>query len=566
MNENSWCSAVPENLYRYSDACTRGAEELQSWIRTVLAPAISAYNSGGGCSGPLDVDGARKVAAACRTDRDVRATGQAFQQAGAPTARPGRQQQYLVRDKALDVVLKRIQHQARLKAGAALAQRFMEARTFKDQKSLLGALDQHAGDPYFSAGFFNVLEGWQIETVVALDGSKALVSACSTDVLDKKVIGFVAHQLTQSAPTVRFAVSLLYHPMTDLQKVGLLKAFAGNPVAAANFARYVTGDGKALKALLGAEGYPHPRSSGKPSVLQTAAQRAYLSMLSSAVTKMNQAEVQRLLLAMGADESAKGGPKPGNFPMISAADLDAIMPDLKNFMRAGAAAMVSPMPSQAELRNGSTLLQEWVKKFGARMHAFDGLYDGIVLAYQKDGAKQSKIRDVIIDAGFAAGFAFPPEALMSLGVRGVGGAIISGFNEDRVKDIAKPWILKSLEKNSKSADPAEIAKYTNMHVGIYLISRMVYNRKGMVVDKFEWPDLNAPDGMQRLLTVMRDGDHSVDWVAMSGWPAERKINGGDAKNLSVLLDAYISAVATKATPVTLPDRLPSNSIWRLSVK
>ncbi|MER6140050.1 hypothetical protein ABT174_08320 [Streptomyces sparsogenes] len=77
-------SAVPENLYRYSDVCTQGAEQLQTWVRTVLAPTLMAYQNGGGFCEPIDGRIATQVAAAYYTDRDVRSVGLAFQQADGP--------------------------------------------------------------------------------------------------------------------------------------------------------------------------------------------------------------------------------------------------------------------------------------------------------------------------------------------------------------------------------------------------------------------------------------------------------------------------------------------------
>lgn len=88
-------SAIPENLFAYSDACTRGAEELQRWVSAVLTPALREYAKSPGavtCS-VLDTDVARQVAAAYYSDRHVRTVGQAFletQHGGGLTARDPR--------------------------------------------------------------------------------------------------------------------------------------------------------------------------------------------------------------------------------------------------------------------------------------------------------------------------------------------------------------------------------------------------------------------------------------------------------------------------------------------
>ncbi|ANP52273.1 hypothetical protein J2Z21_008633 [Streptomyces griseochromogenes] len=73
-------SAIPEHLFSYSGTCTQGAEQFQTWIRMVLAPALREYEMSPGavtCS-VLDTDVAEQVAAAYYTDRNVRRVGQAF--------------------------------------------------------------------------------------------------------------------------------------------------------------------------------------------------------------------------------------------------------------------------------------------------------------------------------------------------------------------------------------------------------------------------------------------------------------------------------------------------------
>src|SRR4030081_969122 len=97
-------SAVPNNLYSYSDQCTRAAVEFQRWVQTVLTPTIELYlrssvpkqglesvdlsavtrwtgghkYAGGGIAAEL----AKRIADAYYTDRDVRNTGRLFQEAG----------------------------------------------------------------------------------------------------------------------------------------------------------------------------------------------------------------------------------------------------------------------------------------------------------------------------------------------------------------------------------------------------------------------------------------------------------------------------------------------------
>ncbi|MEV4443313.1 hypothetical protein AB0K09_30805, partial [Streptomyces sp. NPDC049577] len=119
-------SAIPENLLAYSDACTHGAEQLRTWVRTVLQPALRAYEKGGGLCSALDGQVTRQLTAAQSTDRDVRTVGRAFQetQHGVVTVRnstmPVRASEQAV-NAAFDLLRAQDAHRAQMDAGAALA-------------------------------------------------------------------------------------------------------------------------------------------------------------------------------------------------------------------------------------------------------------------------------------------------------------------------------------------------------------------------------------------------------------------------------------------------------------
>ncbi|MGY0056696.1 hypothetical protein ACWY4P_09055 [Streptomyces sp. LZ34] len=239
-------SAIPENLYRYSDVCTNGAEQLQTWVRTVLGPTLMAYQNGGGFCEPIDGRVATQVAAAYYTDRDVRTVGQAFLQAGGVLVR-GRNQPIRANEKAVNAAFTKLQteaarqqaeaaHQVQINAGAALAKRLMNAEPV-EVTGIIRELAKHGNDPYFSAGFYNNLDERRIETAMAQGGIPALVSAYSSGMLDKKVYAGVNARLARPVPEVRFAVNLEDHYMTAAQKMEFLNAIGANPAAARNFAQ-----------------------------------------------------------------------------------------------------------------------------------------------------------------------------------------------------------------------------------------------------------------------------------------------------------------------------------------
>ncbi|WP_346176296.1 hypothetical protein [Streptomyces cuspidosporus] len=233
-------SAIPEYLARYSDVCTQGAEQLQTWVRNVLTPSLMAYENGGGpcVAEAIDANVARQVAAAYDTDRDVRTVGQAFLRAGGVLVRRPNQP-IRAHEKTVDATFEKLRtealHQARINAGAALAKRLMDAQPVK-VSGIVRELAEHGNDPYFSAGFYNNLDERHIETAMALGGIPALVSAYSSGVLDKKVCDSVNTRLARPVPTVRFAVNLEDHYLTAAQKTQFLDSVAANPVAARNFA------------------------------------------------------------------------------------------------------------------------------------------------------------------------------------------------------------------------------------------------------------------------------------------------------------------------------------------
>ncbi|MEU2353508.1 hypothetical protein ABZ599_11165 [Streptomyces misionensis] len=233
-------SGVPENLFGYSDQCTRAAAEMQNWIRTVLGPAINDFENGGGVCLPTSAAAATAIVESVKAvDRDVRLVGTAFEQAGAPTARPGRKQQYLAREQDMESALRALeraaQHQGAVDGGAALAATLAAHPGPDDLARVSSALAAHAGDPYYTAGFFNHLSSEQIAELLNRDGTvPALVSAYSSGILTQaasanvvRVLGWL--QGEDASPQ--------HSHITAAEQTALLKALAANSAAAANFAR-----------------------------------------------------------------------------------------------------------------------------------------------------------------------------------------------------------------------------------------------------------------------------------------------------------------------------------------
>lgn len=397
-------SAIPANLFAYSDQCTCGAQELQNWVRKVLSPTLLEYENGGGQCFTIDSDVATKVAAIYYTDREVRTVGQAFQRVGGQVAQPGAAQQVFVSTdskvkSAMATLDAEQQHQGELKAGAALARKLSKDGDVHRFDEVSKALAAHADSPYFCAGFYNALTTAQIQQAMGSGSDvKALVSAYASGALTPGAEGNVEQALiwTQEGSTLPFMPG--HDAIAASERADVMNALAANPAAATNFVHHLMSDGPALKAFLGGPGYWHTPPPGHALTPQIECQKAYLGLLKAAVPHMSPTDVHTLVTNMG-----------DSFPKeVSAGDLSAILPELKEFMKAGGKAMAEPLPSQAYLREHPTALEDWASRFGQRMQSFDGLYKSIAQVYETDGANNDKIREVVVDSMFAAGFAFPP--------------------------------------------------------------------------------------------------------------------------------------------------------------
>lgn len=234
-------SAIPEHLFTYSDTCTERTVQMQSWVRSVLGPALMDYQAGGGVCDPLDVDLAQQVAAAYYTDRDVRTVGQAFLQAGGggvDLTAPVR-----VRETDVNAAYQTLlQHEAQVNAGAALAGRMMGTRDNAKLRAIMAELAKHANDPYFTVGFYNNLDESRVVTAMQLGGVQPLVSAYASGRLDKHVTDLVAFMLSMhnTAPGDEDKPYLMYQSRTDA--LDFLRALKSNPQASRYFAESLSKD------------------------------------------------------------------------------------------------------------------------------------------------------------------------------------------------------------------------------------------------------------------------------------------------------------------------------------
>lgn len=337
-------SAIPENLFRYSDACTQGAEQMQSWVRNVLTPALQAYENGGGrcTAAALDVDVAKQVAVAYYTDRDVRAVGQAFLRAGGVLVR-GRNQPIFSNNKAIDKAFKQLQteaaHQGQIDAGAALARGLPTVMDADERQRIERELAKHADDPYFCAGFFNSLNVRQLEQFLAQSTNiKPFVSAYASGVLtDGTTANFVETlsrlQGRDNSPE--------HNHITAEQQIALLNALARNPTASVNFANSLTAG--QIRHLI------HGEASLNPPLRST-----LLGVLTTAMENIGGQPGAHAL--MGKVSQALFAP---DAPALTKTDLDQLLPSLTLLYSAGVNQSVTPTT-----KFGANDLRDWSGTLG----------------------------------------------------------------------------------------------------------------------------------------------------------------------------------------------------------
>ncbi len=241
-------SAIPENLIKYSATCTGAAQEVQNWVRSVLTPALLAYQNTGHPCVELDAEVATAISRAYYTDRDVHQVALAFQHSQHAHLGPGGL--VTTADSAVNSAYAALLqvNQQKMRQGAALAARLMALQDMGDRhhpdaaRPLVDELKQHQNDPYFCAGFFNALTGQpQLTTVLALGGIPALVSAYRSGAVSKRTTAMVAARMMIPAgvggpdgPTSPF------YKMSSAQKGQLLDAFAADPSASYQLAKALT--------------------------------------------------------------------------------------------------------------------------------------------------------------------------------------------------------------------------------------------------------------------------------------------------------------------------------------
>jgi hypothetical protein len=165
--------AIPEQLYRYTDACAPAGMSLAGWVNSNLQSLISVYNQLCGESGlPAGLDCivsqvAAQASAAHATDTRVAEIGRAIEEAGigvGPADEPRPTLFYTVASEAaVTAEMQKLQDEGEYQAGARLAKLMAEADSYTGAAQYLA---QHAGNPFYTAGLLNNLNAEQLATIL----------------------------------------------------------------------------------------------------------------------------------------------------------------------------------------------------------------------------------------------------------------------------------------------------------------------------------------------------------------------------------------------------------------
>jgi hypothetical protein len=455
-------SATPQNLFDYSTTATHANQLLQEFVRGTLANAVAAYRStaidfGGsipnltvGLGGAIDTDVLRHVATVLDTDARVRLVGQAFEAAdGSSSLTPPTWGD-------LEHPGQRVVHTTDAfiasqpaTAGKALADKVIQGLAASGDQYLADfdpfQVIAANGDPAFSAAFLKELPRQDLIRIMAYYGGsdsqqtvvQVLLQWYGNGQLDKATLATISSQLFRYETDDGHTYNSYDGGSLASALLGALKG--APPQVQARFATSLVGDPATLKQFLA--GINRNADGTYASYGQRrASEKEFLSVLTSATSAMDPADVQALATAVG-----KGLPK------MSTEDLKALLPDLKAFYSAGLGRSIESPPATGDPT-------DWAHRVGTAWSQELGPFlQKAAAATPTANARNELIKSMIQGAYLNVGFAVigGPEGLV--GEAAMGGLQSALGEEDPVKHLVLdrmfPDDKKNLRVTSKINDP-----------------------------------------------------------------------------------------------------------------
>jgi hypothetical protein len=372
--------AIPDHLYAYSQNATNVNDELRSWVRQVLTPAIERYQAGaidygnhipgitindpgpGGVSNTIDGEVSSSLSQIRDQDQLVYDIGQAFQRADPnPTPMPTHgavpgagdlpdENLVTTDDLTLDENLAEVEHDAQKLQ--QIQQSLDDGKWWADYANKHGiddhvwqVLKAHLNDPYFLAAFFNGLDWERFVTLInegftappyegAPDNSQTLLQALMT-ALDGGMLD----------PTVIDEIFKIIGPgPSDGWKIRfrqmLIKALQNDPDAARNFVENLSDS--QLRFLLSGE-YPlYPLG-----LTQSQVQAEFIKVLTAAMDGEGSPAGAWALYQRVADAIQNANPCPTGFPVVQGCDPQPSYRAIGDFLRSFEVKTLAPPPPNA---------------------------------------------------------------------------------------------------------------------------------------------------------------------------------------------------------------------------
>ncbi|MER6737592.1 hypothetical protein [Streptomyces puniciscabiei] len=517
-------SAHPGRLTAYSDACTRAAQDLQSWLSGVLAPALSAYLHGAAARNEganIDMSAVQRLAGVVKdqlprhiatmyyTDRDVRRVGRLFEEAGShgsmvvPGSPPLPTGPFQSVVHTTDAELDRMN----LQEGAELAAQVPNYRKVGELWSaIMSTLAQQADDPLFCAGFYNALnedQVWSLLVPWTPVTAQALATALASGSLSPKAYAGITPILEQHGPPQ------------------VLEAVAANPQGAANFIRFLMKTPDGLRLFLH-RGVPPDTAGFFDDEDATTWLRGAFRLLAAGESVMNPKEVQGLIGAVAA-ALPKG---------MSVKNAKGFEKELRFFLVTATIHLLGPLPKPKPGEPPLVSAQEWAEDYGT---ALRGLlpYEQWLKGIYQDGQQAAAhmhawVENIVLGAAGGVLTGGVDEPIVALAANGIyGGA--AGEIQSRLDQLLG-WGV------GPGGPPADLDPEDYLHKAATLALVAAVYRKGLGYGSLQ--RVLREEGLQQLLSSLEQG-HGPGGPGQQ-WARNQRLRLGDDARLEMLIDALES--------------------------
>ena len=388
-------SAIPDELYTYSNTIAPQAVNLQSWIRTVLTPALQDYQRTavdfgrgipGVTSGPfLDAAVTGKLGETWHLDAWVRTVGFLFHEAGS-ARHEGDNQVVKLTDAQLAALA--------TKYGADLAKKFDPNNPDKFFDSISPNLD----DPQVMAGLVAALNGDQIQALgMRQRGIEAMVAALAGGSLDPVTLKRVVETLAAGHGTAQ-------SPQIQQWTAAMLAAIAANPSAARVFGTELVNDKLALR-LFTYQAQPGNQTTEQVDAVDKKTWQSFFTILDETQQPLSGDDLKTFLITLG-----------NNLPTMSLDQYRMFRPQFEKLIQDSVSHLLPNLrdylhPGYRTGQDNPQELTDWEVDALDALKSLDPLENWAQRVYGAHAANDTTMRAFIENAGIAAVMTALPDAL-----------------------------------------------------------------------------------------------------------------------------------------------------------